>query len=190
MVGLSDIDSFLDWAKEYSKNNNLNLEGFWTYDNDYFSNDYLSRLEREKYLVLNKKRAWYYKDMGRIFENPELPDKFPITYKILKSGREQGYTVLADNYGTYFLVLASLVGNTFNERSFNIDQMYKIRDFIEKERPKGVVLSYITSDTNLGNTDLSALLDLFDIPELKYLKLLFVGNINKKEPEFVVAYSK
>ena len=51
---IEKIRIFLNWANGFCKKNKLSLNGFWTYDNDFFSWDYLAELVKEKYVVFNK----------------------------------------------------------------------------------------------------------------------------------------
>ena len=248
------LDAFLGWAKNLCKKEKFQLKGFWTYDNDYFSWEYLTKLVRDKYILINEDigkkpepenidvgdlktfeesevikeiaaknqiQQWYYKGKGKIFEKDVLKkdfrirdqwvilNKFKQTKKILMSrSKKEIFHVHADWSGISFLILASLPGKTFHEKRFKITELYALRDFIEKEKPKGAVISYVTSDEEcpIYDIDLSPILNLFDIPELQYLKLLFVSKYktvkrkNSKYPvlepimdgkvEWVLAYSK
>ena len=220
-----ELNLFLKWAKNFCKDKKLKLNGFWTYDNDYFSWEYLAKLIQNKYIIINKDlgkkpkpekidtgalksaklaifikklaaenqvQPWYYKSEGKIFEKDvlkkdfkvrdkwEILNKFKQTKKILFSHPEQEkYRVHADWWGIYFLILASLPGRTFHEKKFDTTELYGLRDFIEKEKPKGAVLSYITSDKKcpIHNINLSPILNIFNIPELQYFKLLFVSKV-------------
>jgi hypothetical protein len=173
------LDNFLKWAEEYNKINKLSLKGFWTYDNEYFSADYIDFLTEEKIIILNENMgkevdpstldisglkdsnlpnkeeigkmvqqlaaknasaAWYYKGKGKLYDlNTDL-SVFNITQDIL-SGNSKQYQVHADWFGPYFLTLASLTGKKRHEKVFNLGQLYSLRKFIEKEKPKAAVLS-------------------------------------------------
>jgi len=114
-----------------------------------------------------------------------LPPLYPITQGLL-SGLSKGYHVHADWSGIYFLTLAILTGKKFHEKKFSLDELSDLRKFIEKEKPKGVVLSYVVSDKDCPIYDInfSPIIDLFDIPEMDYFKLLFVSKMKiTKEPE-------
>ena len=165
----------------------------------------------------NEVAPWYYKSKGKIFEKDVLKEKFKIrngdtilnkfkrTRDILEG---KNCIVHADWSGFYFLTLAALPGISFHEKSFKTEELYRLREFVEKEKPKGAVLSYITSDKDcpIHDINLEPILNLFDIPELKYLKLLFVSKVktvkrkNSEYPvfepikdnkvEWILAYSK
>lgn len=49
-----ELELFLDWAKSFCKRSGLKLGGFKMCNNEFFSNDYLSRLVKDKYIILNK----------------------------------------------------------------------------------------------------------------------------------------
>lgn len=265
LIGTSSLSEpdklreFLCWAEKFCEKNKLKLDGFWTYDNDFFSWDYLLFLHKGKYIKINENlgdeqkpdinldnlskdeklaaitmnvankydvKAWYHRGEGKIFERSILKDWFKIkndnvvldnfkkTRDILM-GSKCDYFIHSDWYGLYFLVLAALAGKSFHEVSFKTEELYNLRKFLEEEKPKGVVLSYI-SEVNCSfkdlmlssdkdcpiNISLGQMLDLFDIPELKYFKLLFVSKYpsikqdNEKisvvanKTEWVLAYSK
>jgi hypothetical protein len=278
-TNIEELNEVLVWAKEESKKNKLNLNGFWTYDNEYFSWNYLGKLEEDGVIILNKNMgkkidpesmkvsytpeehakifgyevktekkedfkddpklkdiekfakelaaenagaAWYYKGIGHIMDGKFLEkvfniksekkilNKFPITYKLLSSNSPSDYWVHADWFGEYFLRLMALLGSNHNEIKFRTSQLYGLRHFLLREKPTGVVLSYITSDPNcpVHDIDMHPIIQLFDYPELEYFRLLFVSKgeknkgddgglshpfkleSDKKEVEWVLAYSK
>jgi hypothetical protein len=58
MTNVQQLNNFLRWAEKYIQKNKLSLEGFWTYDNDFFSKGYLNFLLENQIIILNK-------DMGK-----------------------------------------------------------------------------------------------------------------------------
>lgn len=139
---------------------------------------------------------WYYKGQGKIMTNIYLAeafkvknedvvlDNFPITKQIVSGYRPQtlgevAYHVHADWFGTYFLRLAALCGKAHNEVTFDNHEVYNLRQFVIRLRPKGCVLSCVSSDPKCDITEmnLNAVTKLFAHPELKYLKLLFVSKM-------------
>lgn len=175
---------------------------------------------------------WYYKNKGKIMSenylakifnvknNSVIYSQFPKTREMLLSEFKKKigavtYSVHADWSGLYFLGLTALCGKEFNEKTFTTKELYGLRDFLLREKPKGAILSYVTShpDCPIYGIDLSPVLNLFVSNELQYLKLLFVskhkiteikteifngkkqkvpvaGDFGKKELEWVLAYSK
>jgi hypothetical protein len=49
-----ELNAFLAWAEEFAAKNRLEMKGFVTYDNDWFSNTYLYELLKDEVIVLNK----------------------------------------------------------------------------------------------------------------------------------------
>lgn len=230
------LAKFLKWAKKYTHDKKLSLNGFWT-NNEYFSLEYITKLVQNDIIVINedlgkepkpdeidtsiindnriselikeisaqaKVDPWYYKNEGklmtskyfvkhfRVKDESEILNNFPLTYRFLKDDYtakegEIWSRVFEDWYGTYFLELAALTGNQFKEVVFTTEEMYHLRDFLLKEKPKACVISYFTCDIDCGVFDVSLgpLLDLFAYDGIDYLKLLFVsGNIIVKNPDY------
>lgn len=194
-------------CEKIAKKENLDFERIYTYDNDFFSKDYFIGLLKDEVIFFNERlgeepdksddeietithayavKPWYYKDKGAIMNKGFLADvfkvknddviynKFPKTKELLKMEK---YWVHADWSGNYFLGLAALTGSKFHEITYTIEETNNIREWVLKEKPKGVVISCVGSDKKFPLTDMSfgPILDMFDIPELKYLKLLFVS---------------
>ena len=207
------LAAFLSWAKEKSTKK---LEGFWTYDGDYFSWPFLKKMVGGGFIVLNKEMGkkftpektksaidrlsnkleaefrsdpWYYKNEGKLF-SMKPRSEFRLTRKILyPKDKNPEYVVHADWYGGYFMSLAALPGKTCHEKVFTLREMYTLPAFLAKEKPKGVVLSFVTSDRSVSvyDVDLSPVLDLFVSPNLSYLKLLFVSDLkNTKEVKLYI----
>ena len=171
--------------------------------------------ELDAIMKANDVQPWYYKNKGKIIKkgflaknfkvknDDKILNNFPKTKEILKMEK---YWVHADWSGNYFLGLCALTGKKkrieFKEVTFSIDEMSNIREWVTSIKPKGVVISCISSDKEVPITDicLGPVLDMFDIPELKYLKLLFVSkrkegidHLEEKyddKVEFVIAYTR
>jgi len=143
----------------------------------------------------NLSAPWYYKGEGKLMtadnyfnsffkikNSDKILDHFPKSKKILgvrkqiKDG-DIGYGVHADWWGIYFLKLAAMAGKEFGELTFKTKELCKLREFLLKEKPKGCVLSYVTSDKDcpIYDIDLSPVLNQFDGCELDYLKLIFAS---------------
>lgn len=188
--------------------------------------------EIKKIFAENETAPWYYKSKGKIMNkgylaktlkaknDDEIFDRFPKTKEILYSEFKKKigaptYYIHADWAGLYFLSLAALCGKEFKEKTFSTKEMYGLRDFVLKEKPKGGVLSYVAThqDYAINFTGLIPVLNLFASQKLQYLKLLIVqkgkiekieteitngkkekipvmGYYGKKQLEWVLAYSK
>ena len=208
------LHNVLKIAKHTIREKALDLDGFWTYDNEFFSVDYVSWLIEEDLIILNEdmgetptldlrsmeldeaeleNRAsnaiqqimpWYHLDRGRLFRKGKAAKakvrrylrSFSRTLSILDQDIDDGYLIHADNAGTYLLELLALSGGSHHETVFTIDGLRELRDFVEEKRPRGAMITLVTTDAHcpLQDLDLSALMELFDIDEMHYLKLLTV----------------
>lgn len=234
------LDNAVKTARIRARDRDLGLEGFWTYDNEYFSPGFISWLVDEEFIHLNedigetptldlrdmelddaelearKSQAihevlpWYHLDRGKLFDKGpggkarmhRILQRYERTMRILNQNLDDGYMIHADNAGPYLLELMSLSGGEHNEVCFSLDDMSKLREFIEEKKPKGAVLTFVTADNQCraNDVDLGPLMELFDIPEMRYLKLLFVTdsqglahaqehNEGKGDVHFILAYT-
>ncbi|MEM4662560.1 MAG: hypothetical protein QXM75_00890 [Candidatus Diapherotrites archaeon] len=143
----------------------------------------------------HKVAPWYYLFKGKLFEpnyvasvlnkrnDDEVYRNTPKTKNILSSvafstckPNEKVFFVHADNSGFYHLGLLALTGKDLHERSFTTKQLQNLRYFLEKERPKGAILSFVFSgkDFTFRKIDMSSIINLFDLPGLDYFKFFFV----------------
>ncbi|MEK6937599.1 MAG: hypothetical protein AABX04_01005 [Nanoarchaeota archaeon] len=123
-----ELELFLNWAKSFCKGSGLKLTGCMLYDNEFFSNDYLSKLVKDKQIVLNK-------DMGKKTE-PEKIDlgnlKADVGYFIKK-------TVAEFNVSPWYY---KYQGKIFSSKQ-NLDSFKKTKQFLSgstKEKNIGLML--------------------------------------------------
>lgn len=210
----------LNTAKLIRDAEGLSLDGFWTYENEFFCWPYLSWLTDNDIIILNERmgetpeldltglddeedelnvrfrsiaakyavKPWYYLNRGGLFdgalatdeERREIRTRLRRTTAIL-DGSSGRHMVHADNFGLYHHEFLAPLGGSFHERTFTLLEMCSLRDFIETVRPRGVMLTYVTSDPRCHalEVDLGPLVDMCDIPELQYLKLTFVTDAHE-----------
>jgi hypothetical protein len=206
---IDNLNQYLVAAKKFNKQHKLELDGFWTYNNEFFSWDFLAHLIKNKYLKLNEKigkrikeidlgkfdclqdifkkfasAPWYYIGQGKIFTQEKINKKrYKKTFEIINPKR--GKIMLRpheDWYGEWILNLLNLSGRSYHEKTFKTQELDFIRDFIEKEKITGAIISYITSDKEcpIHDLNLEPLLNQFSSKYLKYLKLIFVSKEQKE----------